>query len=245
MNCLIGHTGFVGSNILEQGNFDKCYNSKNITDIDGMKFDLLVCAGVSGLKWKANKHPQEDYEQIINLISHLNKVEFKKMVLISTGSVYDNPADNAYGSNRLYLETYLLNNFKNVSIVRLPSLFGKNLRKNSLYDLLNSDFDYLPNIKSTFQYYDLGDIWSDITIVLDNKLKVVNFGTEPLEFSKILDLFSFESLNISDDKPILNEDVQTIHAHNWGRNGKYLYSKEEIFNKLKKFVEVSKNEKRN
>ena len=231
MNCLIGHTGFVGSNILEQGNFDKCYNSKNITDIDGMKFDLLVCAGVSGLKWKANKHPQEDYEQIINLISHLNKVEFKKMVLISTGSVYDNPADNAYGSNRLYLETYLLNNFKNVSVVRLPSLFGNNLRKNSLYDLLNNNFDYLPNIKSTFQYYDLG-----------NKLKVVNFSTEPLEFNKILDLFSLESLNISDGKPILNENIQTVHAHNWGKKGKYLYSKVEIFNKLKKFVGVNKSE---
>ena len=194
MNCLIGHTGFVGSNILEQGNFDKCYNSKNITDIDGMKFDLLVCAGVSGLKWKANKHPQEDYEQIINLISHLNKVEFKKMVLISTGSVYDNPADNAYGSNRLYLETYLLNNFKNVSVVRLPSLFGNNL------------------------------------------------STEPLEFNKILDLFSLESLNISDGKPILNENIQTVHAHNWGKKGKYLYSKVEIFNKLKKFVGVNKSE---
>ena len=237
INALIGYTGFVGSNILEQKDFDFCYNSKNIEDIRGMEFDLVVCAGVSGIKWKANKFPKEDYNQIINLIKHLDEVKFKRMVLISTGSVYDNPADNAYGGNRLYLENYLKNRYDTLTIVRLPSLFGNGLKKNILYDLLTNNFDYLPNIKSTFQYYDLNDIWDDISIALDNNLKIVNFGTEPMEFRKILDLFSLNFLDLSKNKSIVGEDVQTDNAYYWGKTGRYLYTVKEIFNKLKQFVE--------
>ena len=62
--------GKVGKdvNILEQKDFDFCYNSKNIKDIDGMEFDLVICAGVSGVKWKANKFPKEDYNELSKLI---------------------------------------------------------------------------------------------------------------------------------------------------------------------------------
>lgn len=241
INALIGYTGFVGSNILEQKDFDFCYNSKNIKDIDGMEFDLVICAGVSGVKWKANKFPKEDYNQIINLVKYLDKIKFKRIVLISTGSVYDNPADNAYGRNRLYLENYINNNYNNATIVRLPSLFGNGLKKNTLYDLLNNNFDYLPNINSTFQYYDLSDIWNDIKIALDNNLNIVNFGTEPIEFYKILDLFSIDSLDINRNKPVLSEDVQTSKAQYWGKTGHYLYTAKEIFIKLQKFVENNRN----
>jgi len=241
MNALIGHTGFVGSNISEQKEFDFFYNSKNIDDIKGMKFDLIVCAGVSGIKWKANKFPKEDYKQIMNLVQNLNEVEFDKMVLISTGSVYDNPADNSYGRNRLYLETYLTNNYDNLTIVRLPSLFGNNLKKNALYDLLNNDFDYLPHIKSTFQFYDLSDIWKDINVAMDNNLKITNFGTEPMKFTNVLDLFSVDYNKISDDRPILREDIRTVNASYWNKDGNYLYSNKEMFHKLKQFVDKNDN----
>ena len=242
MKALIGHTGFVGSNISEQEKFDFFYNSKNIDEIKGMRFDLLVCAGVSGIKWKANKFPNEDYEQIMNLVKNLNEVKFNKLVLISSGSVYDNPVENAYGRNRLFLENYLMNKYDNLTIVRLPSLFGINLKKNSLYDLLNNEFDYLPNIKSTFQYYDLSDIWKDINIAINNNLKIVNFATEPMKFTKIVDLFSINYDIISDDRPIVCENIKTKNAIYWGKDSHYLYSKEEMFNQLKKFVEINKNE---
>jgi len=234
MDGLIGYTGFVGSNILEQKDFDLCYNSKNIEQIKGKEFDLVACAGVHAVKWKANRNPKQDYSAIARLIECLDNIKFDKFVLISTISVYDNPADNAYGQNRLYLENYLKNNHDNVSIVRLPSLFGNRLKKNVLYDILNDNYDYLPNIDSTFQYYWMGDIWSDIEIVLDNKLNVVNFGTEPVEFRDIFELFSLSPMKGSD--LMVRENMITDHAHYWGKDGNYLYSREEIIDKLRAYI---------
>lgn len=49
MNALIGHTGFVGSNLREQHEFDVFFNSRNIEEIKGGEFDLLVCAGVNAV----------------------------------------------------------------------------------------------------------------------------------------------------------------------------------------------------
>ena len=49
--ALIGNTGFVGGNLLRQQPFDALFNSKNIDDIAGRSFDLVVCAGVRAEKW--------------------------------------------------------------------------------------------------------------------------------------------------------------------------------------------------
>jgi nucleoside-diphosphate-sugar epimerase len=235
MNALIGHTGFVGSNILEQKDFDFCYNSKNIEEIKGKEFDMVVCAATTAVKWKANKNPREDYQAITELIKCLDSIKFNKFVLVSTSSVYDNPADKGYGRNRLYLENHLRNNHHNVYIIRLPSLFGNHLRKNVLYDLLNKDYNYLPNISSTFQYYWLGDIWNDIKIVLDNKLEVVNFGTEPIEFRDVLKLFSLPAMEGGD--LLERGNMVTEHAQYWGKDGSYLYNREEIIDNLIKYIE--------
>ena len=44
-SALIGHTGFVGGNIAANAQFTDCYNSKNIAEIRGKSYDMIVCAG--------------------------------------------------------------------------------------------------------------------------------------------------------------------------------------------------------
>ena len=100
----------------------------------------------------------------------MDTIKFDKFVLISTIAVYDNPTDNAYGRNRLYLENYLINNYENVSIVRLPSLFGEGLKKNSLYDLKNKDFD--PEIGFKYEL-DMNDGRSKYGKVIEDLEKTV------------------------------------------------------------------------
>ena len=68
MNALIGHTGFVGSNLLETMSFECRFNSININEILDNKYDLVVCSGIPSLKWYANKNPDEDLENIKNLV---------------------------------------------------------------------------------------------------------------------------------------------------------------------------------
>ena len=234
MKGLIGHTGFVGSNIAAQTEFDAFYNSANIGEIEGKNFDLLVCAGVRSVKWKANKNPSEDFEQIKRLICCLDTTQWKKLVLISTIAVYDNPADNAYGRHRLYLETHLQNNYENVVVVRLPALFGNGLKKNPIYDMLNKNYRYLPNVKSEFQYYCLDNIWKDIEIALRHDLSVLNICTEPTPFVEIVELFGAPMP--SKDAPLVKENMVSRHAGHWVKEGDYLYTKHEVLLELKKFL---------
>ena len=88
---LIGYTGLVGSNLMLQRSFNKTYNSRNISEIEGEKFDQLVCAGVSGTKFLANRYPEQDKNNILKLIENIKKIrEVKKFILISTVDVYPN-----------------------------------------------------------------------------------------------------------------------------------------------------------
>lgn len=55
MNCLIGYTGFVGGNLVAKRQFDVLINSKNFESMRGAHYDRVVCAGISAVKWQANK----------------------------------------------------------------------------------------------------------------------------------------------------------------------------------------------
>lgn len=149
MKVLVGHTGFVGSNLFESTTFDFCFNSKNIKEAFGLNPDLLVYSGVRAEKFLANKEPEKDFEIISEAIEIIKKINPKQIVLISTVDVYPNPVavdENTfidldlvqpYGKNRLYLEKWVESNFTDYLIVRLPGLFGKNIKKNFIFDLIS------------------------------------------------------------------------------------------------------------
>ena len=149
MNALVGYTGFVGSNIYASGQFDAVYNSKNIEEAYGTNPDLLIYAGLRAEKYLANNAPEKDMELIIQAEENINKINPKKLVLISTIDVFKIPKDvdensqidtvdlHAYGYNRYQLELWVRENYPDALIIRLPGLFGKNIKKNFIYDYIN------------------------------------------------------------------------------------------------------------
>ena len=92
-SALIGHTGFIGGNLLRQRPFDACFNSSNVEELAGRRFDLVVCSGVPAEKWKANRDPAGDLANIERLVRALDKVDARSVVLISTVDVFINPVD--------------------------------------------------------------------------------------------------------------------------------------------------------
>lgn len=149
MNALVGYTGFVGSNLYEAGEFDAVYNSKNIQEAFGTNPDLLVYAGLRAEKYLANNEPKKDLEQIRIAENNILRINPKKLVLISTIDVFKKPSGvdensvietdglHAYGYNRYLLECWVRENYPDALIIRLPGLFGKNLKKNFIYDFIN------------------------------------------------------------------------------------------------------------
>ncbi|RYG95008.1 MAG: pyridine nucleotide transhydrogenase, partial [Alphaproteobacteria bacterium] len=138
-NALIGFSGFVGSTLLKQADFERLYRSTNISEIEGQSFDTVVCAGAPAQKWIANREPDADREKIEGLIAHLKSVRCKTFILISTVDVFKNaigvdeetPVDatglQAYGLHRCLLEKFVESHFPNHLIVRLPGLVGPGL----------------------------------------------------------------------------------------------------------------------
>ena len=146
-SALVGYTGFVGGNIAASHEFEGLYNSKNIGNAFGKKYDLLVYAGVRAEKFLANRNPQGDRAMIHQAYENIKRIDPKKVVLISTIDVYRETAGkdetsempikdlHPYGKNRLELESLVQRGFDSL-VVRLPALFGKGIKKNFVYDAL-------------------------------------------------------------------------------------------------------------
>jgi len=146
---IVGYTGFVGSNIYAAGEFDAGYNSKNIKEAFGSNPDLLIYAGLKAEKYLANKEPERDMNSIIQAERNIAEINPRKLVLISTIDVFAVPKDvdenseidsenlQAYGYNRYLFEAWARENYPDALIIRLPGLFGKNIRKNFIYDYMN------------------------------------------------------------------------------------------------------------
>lgn len=146
---LVGYTGFVGSNLAKNKEFNRFYNSQNIKEAFYTNPDLLVYAGLRSRKFWANTFPEKDFETIKEAQEIIKKINPSRIVFISTVDVYEKPfnvTENSviniekvqpYGKNRLFLEEWIKNNFSDSLIIRLPGLYGENIQKNFIYDMIH------------------------------------------------------------------------------------------------------------
>lgn len=244
-SALIGYTGFVGSNLLP-GSFDAVYNSKNISEIRGRSFDRVTCAGVTALKWWANKNAEEDRQRIAELIHDLCRVEVAQFTLISTVDVYHCPigADEstipepvqAYGANRLLLEQFVADQFSCHTIARLPALVGQGLVKNAIFDLLNDNMLELVHPESSFQWYPLDRLPLDLIIAEINNLPVINFATEPVTMREVRDwFFPGKKIGGAAGAPA-TYDFRTKYASVFGGMNGYILNHDQVMVALGKFI---------
>lgn len=209
---LIGNTGFVGSNLCKQYQFDGLYASKNVEEAYGKNPDMIVYSAVPAQKFIANQNPLEDEKVIDTAINNIKQINPKKIVLISTIDVYENPfnvdedANNfqiteAYGRNRRKLEVFVENNFKDYLIVRLPALYGENLKKNFIFDLIN----VVPSMLKYEKFEELSEknsILNQYYTKLDNgfyKLNDVSLE-EKENLKEVFKKLNFTSLNFTDSR---------------------------------------------
>lgn len=149
VKIIVGYTGFVGSNLCASYQFDACYNSRNIEKAFGTRPDLLVYSGVRAEMFLANSFINEDLAMIEEAIENIRRIAPERIVLISTIAVYNKTygvdestpinkeLSTPYGSNRRILEEWVEHNYPNSLIVRLPGIYGINLKKNFLFDMIH------------------------------------------------------------------------------------------------------------
>jgi nucleoside-diphosphate-sugar epimerase len=252
--ALIGYTGFVGGNIAASHEFDEVYNSSNIADIEGREFDLVVSAANRAEMWRINQEPEKDLAEINEYISHIKQVKAKKFVLISTVGVYRNPngVDEStpintdgllpYGANRYYLEQFCRETF-DTTIVRLPGLFGKGLKKNVIYDLLHDNMVDKIHYAGSYQYYNLANLWKDIGIAIENNLDVVNIATEPVTTQEVAkSCFGIDFTNEPEGVTPARWDMHSKYAEVYGGTPPYLYSRQQVLADIAAFVKSERGQ---
>lgn len=237
--ALIGFSGFVGSTLLKQTNFNSLYRSTNISEIDGHHFDMVVCAGAPAKKWLANKEPEIDLQSVQGLISHLKTITCKTFVLISTVDVFKSPIEvdentkvneeslHAYGLHRRLLEKFVAKHFERSLIVRLPGLVGPGLRKNVVFDFLNNNNLHLIKSSDVFQFYPMVNLWADIQISLENGLHLVHLTAAPISVKDIASKGFNVEFTHELDRPAAYYDMRSCYAVLFGGQNKYQYSSKE------------------
>lgn len=214
MKILIGYTGFVGSNLARLTPFDRMYNSKNISEAYDTNPDLMIYAGVPAAKYLANKAPEEDLAVIRQAEENIARIAPKKLVLISTIDIFPVPMkvdentipdenNEAYGRNRRELELWTQEYHSDSLIIRLPALFGANIKKNFIYDILHpvpfrltdTMFVEFSRRESKLEkYYE----------TLDNgffQLKQMH-NDEEIALQKIFNRLGFSALNFTDSRSL-------------------------------------------
>ena len=236
---LVGYTGFVGSNIYAAGKIDAAYNSKNIQEAYGTCPYLLIYAGLRAEKYLANNAPEKDMELIRQAEENITKINPKKLVLISTIDVFKVPKNvdensvidtenlHPYGYNRYQLELWVRENYPDALIIRLPGLFGKNIKKNFIYDYINvipfmlkeTKFDELaakdPELKKYYQLQDNGfykvNVSDDEREGLKNRFRALGFSA--LNFTDSRSVYQFYNLGRlwNDIQTALNAGITLWH----------------------------------
>lgn len=252
-SALIGHTGFVGSNIARHHMFDDLYNTSNIDAIVGREYDLVVSAAGRADAHRINESPDDDKADLRRFADVLAEVRIGKLVHISTVCVFaasgrcdeetrsDPAALTPYGRNRLELENELTSRFDTLSL-RLPQLFGHGIRKGLVHDLANDHRVEFVRADGVFQHYDLARLWRDIGIALDAGLEVLNVATAPITNRVVAEeVFGIE---LSNDEPVVESpfstmytrDMVTRHAALFGGSGGYIMTAAEELDAMRRFV---------
>lgn len=259
-NAIVGYTGFVGMNLLQFYNFDNYYNSKNFHTARGKVFDTLFFSAIPAVKWYANKNPQKDIDNIEEIKHVLKDIIVKKFILISTIDVYDTvdkqydedyligDSNHTYGKNRYMFECFIKETFNDYNIVRLPALFGKGLKKNLIYDLINNNKVNNIPLNSSFQWYFLDWLKKDLDIILKHDIKICNLFTEPIHTRKIVKIFKEVydidyRLESEDNSFTLNYDVCTKYKRYFNCNKDYIAEENEVIQSLKDYLLFEKMDK--
>lgn len=214
MDALVGYTGFVGSNVVEKHKFGALYDIRNIESAFGIRPDLLVYSGVPAEMYLANNDPGADLALIENAVENIRRIAPKRLVLISTIAVLNNPVGidedyvvntehlTAYGLHRYMLEQSAQKIVPDCHILRLPALFGKNIKKNYIYDLIHF-FPAMLNKEKYDHFSTVEPIVADCYKLQDNGLYKLII---PKEWEHALRLaferLSFSALNFTDSRSV-------------------------------------------
>ena len=161
--AVIGYTGVIGSKVFEQLKSFKQYevvgfNRDNVSELLHQEYDCVICTAPSSEKFKTNIGLANPAEEIESLVAAIVKVKTKQFVLLSSQSALH--AENRYGQVQNEVCQAVLKHHQNHSIYFMDTLYGENLKKGFVHDLIHRQWSFvskeqLEKIPALQEYYRL------------------------------------------------------------------------------------------
>lgn len=144
--AVIGYTGVIGSKVYEQLQFFKQYevvgfNRDNLSKLLHQEYDCVICTAPSSKKFKTNIGLANSSEEIERLVDSIAKVKTKQFVLVSSQTALH--TENRYGQVQNEVCQAVLQNHKNHSIYFMDTLYGENLKKGFVHDLIHRQWSFV------------------------------------------------------------------------------------------------------
>ncbi|MEL7097302.1 MAG: NAD-dependent epimerase/dehydratase family protein [Pseudomonadota bacterium] len=125
-----------------------------------------------------------------------------------------------------------------VDRAKLASDPQKSALENAIIDLGFAATQF-HNPETTYQYYDMSRLWSDIEIATQAGLSHIHLVSEPLQARKIHDRLIGRPMPETSAR-LHHEDMRTRHAVLWEQTGPYLADAETTLDKLAAFFATEK-----
>lgn len=245
-SALIGHGGFVASNLEVQAHFDEKVETRAAEKLRGRTFDLLVCLGPEGRR-RAGRDPEADRAATRRLMEALGGISAARVLLVSTVEVFPRPESvdedaaihpsGPYARHRRELELFCREELS-ATVVRLPLAFGPGLSTGVVFDLLLGRGLESIHPDALLQHYPIAHLWRDASMALERRIAELNLACEPIPTRELaLRCFGRELTAYPGSAPALC-DVRSKYAPLWGGQPfGYLHPKARVLHELAEFVE--------
>lgn len=206
---LFGANGFVGkrlyASLIKNGYEVTPITRENYKEHFGKFFNIVINGAMPSSRFSAKSNPTQDFKETVQKTTDiLYGVNFDKFVQISTVSARCQ-TDTVYGRHKLAAENIC--NRGNNLIFRLTAMFGDDLKKGVLVDIINGGKVFVDK-ESRYSFSDV-DFVADYIVSNLDKSGIIEVGAH--NSVKLIDIvnhfgFSNEFDGFLDIQEIQNED---------------------------------------
>ena len=112
------------------------------------------------------------------------------------------------------------------------------MKKNVIFDFLHQNQVEKIHSDAIYQFYNLKNLWRDISIALENNISLLNLSSEPITVREIADkIFKLDFSNQPYANPA-SYNMKSIYASIFNGKSGYLYNKEKILSDMEQFVKA-------
>lgn len=217
--ALFGANGFVGkklhTSLIKKGYTVFPITRDNYSQHLGKFYDIVINSAMPSARFLAKINPEKDFQETVEKTKNIfNGCTFNKFIQISTVSSRCQ-LDTVYGKHKLAAEN-ICNNGNNL-IIRLTSMFGDNLKKGVLIDIIKG--------QKVFVHKDSRYSFADIDFVTD-------YIVSNLHRNGILEIGAHNSVKLEDIAKYLGVNIEfdgTLDIQEIENDDKELPDAREVF----------------